>query len=129
MTKRINHSTGSEFETKYGYSRAVQVGNRLWIAGTIGYDYATMLASDNICSQTRQCMDNIHTVLANLGAGFDCIVHMDVYVTSAGITQDVLQVLRPFMPDTALTVVVVRFSYDPIIQIELRPYAVLLAEE
>jgi enamine deaminase RidA (YjgF/YER057c/UK114 family) len=41
MTRRLI-STGSPFEKISGYSRAVVDGDFVFVAGTTGYDYATM---------------------------------------------------------------------------------------
>jgi hypothetical protein len=44
MHRRI--STGSPFEAEYAYSRAVVRGDWCFVAGTTGYDYATMTMPD-----------------------------------------------------------------------------------
>ncbi len=41
MTKRLI-SSGSTFEEQIGYSRAVVVGDWVFVSGTTGYDYQTM---------------------------------------------------------------------------------------
>ena len=40
MVQRV--STGSPFEEKFGYSRAVRHGDTVYVSGTTGYDYASM---------------------------------------------------------------------------------------
>jgi len=35
-------SSGSTFEAEIGYSRAVVVGDSIFVSGTTGFDYATM---------------------------------------------------------------------------------------
>lgn len=49
-------SSGSEFEAKLGYSRAVVDGDYVFVSGTTGYDYATMSISDNVVEQADQCL-------------------------------------------------------------------------
>ncbi len=47
MTKRLI-SSGSTFEEQIGYSRAVVVGDWVFVSGTTGYDYQTMCISDDL---------------------------------------------------------------------------------
>ena len=47
-------STGSPFEKTAGYSRAVVEGDWCFVAGTTGYDYATMTMPDSVEEQTPQ---------------------------------------------------------------------------
>ena len=44
--KRTLISSGSSFEAKIGYSRAVVEGDWIFVSGTTGFDYATMTISD-----------------------------------------------------------------------------------
>lgn len=46
MTSRENISSGSSYEETYGYSRATQVGDKVYISGTIGFNYETGSYSD-----------------------------------------------------------------------------------
>ena len=61
-------SSGSPFEQAVGYSRAVVDGGFVFVAGTTGFDYATMTISDDVCEQAEQALRNIATALANAGA-------------------------------------------------------------
>lgn len=61
--KRKLISSGSAFEDQIGYSRAVVVGDMIFVSGTTGYDYDTMTISDDIVEQTEQCIRNIDTAL------------------------------------------------------------------
>ena len=45
--ERQNIPSGSIFEERYGHSRAVVVGNTVYVAGTTGYDYKTKQMSDD----------------------------------------------------------------------------------
>jgi enamine deaminase RidA (YjgF/YER057c/UK114 family) len=76
---RINISSGSEFEEKIGYSRAVLIGNTVYMSGTTGYNYENMTISDDVTEQTKQAIENIKAALANAGATLEDIVKI-VYI-------------------------------------------------
>lgn len=66
----IRHiSSGSDFEQKIGYSRAVVVENWVFVSGTTGYDYKTMVISANVVDQAEQCFKNIIKALEDTGSG------------------------------------------------------------
>ena len=52
MTRQLI-SSGSTFEQDIGYSRAVVVGDWIFVSGTTGFDYATMTISDSLPEQTE----------------------------------------------------------------------------
>ena len=56
-------STGSPFEKTAGYSRAVIDGDFAFVAGTTGYDYATMTMPADVTSQSRNCFKTIEAAL------------------------------------------------------------------
>ena len=60
-------SSGSEFESKIGYSRAVVDGDYVFVSGTTGYNYETMSISDNVVEQAEQCFKNIEKALEEAG--------------------------------------------------------------
>ena len=66
MTRRLI-STGSPFEKTAGYSRAVIDGDFAFVAGTTGYDYATMTMPADVTSQTRNCFKTIEATLKDGG--------------------------------------------------------------
>ncbi|BCJ76866.1 hypothetical protein CS0771_64100 [Catellatospora sp. IY07-71] len=62
--------SGSTFEEQIGYARAVVDGDRVYVSGTTGYDYATMTISDDVVEQAEQCLRNIGAALAEAGCTF-----------------------------------------------------------
>ena len=54
MSNRQLISSGSQFEQKIGYSRAVVEGRWVFVSGTTGYDYSTMTISSSVIDQTDQ---------------------------------------------------------------------------
>nr|WP_010133699.1 RidA family protein [Microbulbifer agarilyticus] len=69
-------SSGSEFETKIGYSRAVVDGDYVFVSGTTGYNYATNSISDAAAEQADQCFANIEQALKEAGSSIAQIVRV-----------------------------------------------------
>jgi enamine deaminase RidA (YjgF/YER057c/UK114 family) len=61
-------SSGSTFEGEIGYSRAVLVGDWVFVSGTTGFDYSTMSIADDLVTQTEQCLKNIELALRQAGS-------------------------------------------------------------
>jgi len=76
-------STGSPFEKVAGYSRAVIDGDFAFVAGTTGYDYATMTMPADVTSQSRNCFRTIEAALKEGGFAMADIVRATYYVTDA----------------------------------------------
>ena len=76
-------STGSPFEKAAGYSRAVIDGDFAFVAGTTGYDYATMTMPADVTSQSRNCFRTIEAALKEGGFAMADIVRATYYVTDA----------------------------------------------
>lgn len=76
-------STGSPFEARIGYSRAVVCDGWVFVAGTTGYDYATMAMPDSIEEQCRNALQTIDKALKDAGAGLDDVVRVRYIVPDA----------------------------------------------
>ena len=74
MKKRV--STGSPFEERIGYSRAVVADRWVFVSGTTGYDYATMTMPDSIQDQCRNTLQTIENALKEVGASLDDVVRV-----------------------------------------------------
>jgi enamine deaminase RidA (YjgF/YER057c/UK114 family) len=72
-------SFGSAFEARGGYSRAVADGEFVFVAGTTGFDYATMTIAEDPAEQTRQTFRNIERALAEAGATLADVVRVTYY--------------------------------------------------
>ena len=69
-------SSGSDFEAKIGYSRAVVDGDYVFVSGTTGYNYDTMSISDDVVEQADQCFKNIQKALLEAGSSLDRAVRV-----------------------------------------------------
>lgn len=82
MTRQLI-SSGSTFETQMGYSRAVAVGDWVFVSGTTGFDYVTMTISDDVAEQTTQAFANIAAALVKAGSSLADVVRV-TYVLPDG---------------------------------------------
>ena len=73
---RQHISTGSPFEAQIGYSRALVTEGWVFVAGTTGYDYATMTMPDAIEDQCRSALQTIENALKEAGASLDDVVRV-----------------------------------------------------
>jgi len=69
-------SSGSEYEKRIGYSRAVVDGDYVFVSGTTGFNYETMFISENVVDQADQCLKNIEKVLVEAGSSLNDIVRI-----------------------------------------------------
>jgi len=69
-------SSGSPFEARIGYSRAVVDGDYVFVSGTTGYNYETMSISDDVVEQAEQCFKNIEKALKEAGSSLERIVRV-----------------------------------------------------
>jgi len=73
----------------YGYSRAVRVGDRVFVAGTAAYKDGVPFAPGDAGAQTRHILDVIEHALAEAGAALGDVTRYRVYVTDMSDYQDV----------------------------------------
>lgn len=73
---RKHITSGSEFEDKIGYSRAVVDGDYVFVSGTTGYNYESMSISSDPVEQAEQCFKNIEKALIEAGSSIDKIVRV-----------------------------------------------------
>ena len=73
-------SSGSPFEVQGGYSRAVVDGEWIFVAGTTGFDYASMTIAEDPAEQARQAFRNIEKALAEAGSTLADVVRVHYYM-------------------------------------------------
>jgi enamine deaminase RidA (YjgF/YER057c/UK114 family) len=114
-------STGSPFEKTAGYSRAVVDGDFCFVAGTTGYDYATMTMPDAVEAQARNCFRTISAALEEAGFTLADVVRATYYVTSRDDTDRVLPICGEFLAEIrpAATILVVAALYKPEMKVEI----------
>ncbi len=108
MVQRI--STGSPFEQKFGYSRAVRHEDSVYVSGTTGYDYATMQMPDAAGEQAKNALATIDKALRDAGSSIADTVRVVYYVGDASYIDDVVAAVGPVFKDIrpAATMLVVK---------------------
>jgi enamine deaminase RidA (YjgF/YER057c/UK114 family) len=84
-------SSGSSLEERWGYSRAVVVGDRVHVAGT-----APIMPGDEDppaepYEQMHRCLEIVEKALTEAGAAFDDVVRTRVFITDAAHAPEVMR--------------------------------------
>ncbi|MFE0019103.1 RidA family protein [Mesorhizobium sp. NPDC059054] len=113
-------STGSPFEKTAGYSRAVVQGDWCFVAGTTGYDYATMTMPDTVEAQARNCMETIAKALKEGGFELADVVRAHYYLTDQNDVDKVFPILGEYFGDIrpAATMIICQLN-KPEMKIEI----------
>lgn len=96
-TNRVLVSSGSDFESAVGYSRAVRVGQHVAVAGTTG-----TRPDDDVAGQTREALRRIEAALREAGAALTDVFRTRIYLTDitrwrevAAVHAEVFRNIRP----------------------------------
>ncbi len=75
-------STGNQWETRYGYSRAIRVGSLVFLGGAAPIDPdGSTHAPGDAGAQTSRCYEIIDRALGELGATREHVARVRLYVT------------------------------------------------
>lgn len=118
-------SSGSPFEDRIGFSRAVRVGDRVLVSGTAPV-WPDGSCDPDPAAQARRCLEIIRSALAEAGAEVRDVVRTRMYVTDASDADVVGQAHADFFDDVrpAATMVVVAALLDPRWKVEIEAEAV-----
>ena len=113
-------SSGSTFEAKIGYSRAVVAGDWVFVSGTTGFDYTTMTISDDVVAQAEQCLKNIESALQQAGSGMQDVVRVTYVLPQTADFESCWPVLRKYFAEVRPAAMMISAGLaDPRMKIEI----------
>ena len=125
--KRTKIFTGTPWESKVGYARAVQVGDTVYVSGTTGTDPAgKVTAPGDAYAQTVQAARNLENALKRLGLGLEHVVRTRIFLTDIDRWEDVARGHAECFGEIhpATTLVGVSRLVDPEMLVEIEAVAV-----
>jgi len=85
VTERRRISSNSPYEDVIGFSRAVRVGDTVYVSGTVAWgDDGKLVGEGDVYAQARQTLRNIERALAEAGATMRDVVRTRIYLTDMG---------------------------------------------
>lgn len=128
MPDRQNISSNSPYEPVFGYSRAVGIGNQIFVSGTVAWgDDGKLTGKGDMYEQAKQAIRNIEKALAQAGATLADVVRTRTFVTDVSRFEELTRAhgesfgeIRP-----AATVVEVKSLVDREMLVEIEADAVL----
>ena len=129
--KRQNFATVSKFEPIVGYSRAVRMGDMIFVTGTTATDeHGEVVGIGDVYAQTKQTLDNIARVLGRAGASMKDVVRTRMFVTDISQWEAVGRAHAEYFRDIrpATTMVEISKLIDSRMLVEIEADAVLGGE-
>ncbi len=116
-------SSGRAIEDEYAYSRAVRVGDRVFVSGTTALSARGVVeGKDDLYRQTRSTLDTIFSALAEAGAAREDIVYTKTFLTDLGRSADYtrawLEALGDVRPTSTLLAIPALVLPEMLIEIE-----------
>lgn len=119
-------SSGSPFEAEIGYSRALVQDGWVFVAGTTGFDYATMEIAEDVAAQAEQTFRNIDMALKEAGASMSDVVRVTYILPDAGEWEACWPVTRSWLGEARPAATMLSAALqDPRMKIEIEVTAKL----
>lgn len=129
--QRTNYSSGAQWESIVGYSRAVKIGNTVEVTGTVAVDENSVLVGgNNAYEQTSFIIRKIEKVLQNAGFSLKDVVRTRMFVTDISRWEEYGRAHGEFFKDIrpCTTMVEVKALIGPEYLIEIEATAIAASE-
>jgi len=119
-------SSGGPFEKIGGYSRAVRVGDHVFVSGSTAVKDGQVVGPGDVVAQTRQTLSTIAEALQHAGATLADVVRYRIYLTNIADSTRVLPIFAEYFGDIrpAGTLVAVSALISPEMMIEIEVDAI-----
>lgn len=119
-------SSGGPFEKIGGYSRAVRVGDQVYVSGSTAVKDGKVVGPGDVAAQTRQTMSTIEGALRQAGAALADVVRYRIYLTNIADSAIVLPIFGEYFGEIrpAGTLVAVSALISPEMMIEIEVDAI-----
>jgi len=97
--KRENILTGSPWEDKMGYCRAVRIGNIIEVSGTVALVDDEKVKANDAYAQTLNILERIEKVLEDLNVGMKDVIRTRIFTTDINSFEDVARAHSAFFKD------------------------------
>ncbi|RBN48918.1 RidA family protein [Flavobacterium psychrolimnae] len=97
--KRENILTGSPWEDKMGYCRAVRIGNIIEVSGTVAIVDGEKVKADDAYAQTVNILERVKVVLEDLKVTMEDVIRTRIFTTDISTFEDVASAHALFFKD------------------------------
>ncbi len=128
MTERRRVSSNSPYEDVIGFSRAVRVGDTVYVSGTVAWsDDGKLVGEGDVYLQARQALRNIERALAEAGASLRDVVQTRIYITDIDRWEEAARAHAEAFAEVkpAASMVEVSRLADPAMLVEIEAVAVV----